>query len=94
MTTQDALLAQAASQVKPGGRLVYATCSILPCENEDRIEAFRESHRDFVVLPAAGVWNASVGTVPTRNIGEFFCASPFSTRTDGFFTAVLQKQRG
>jgi 16S rRNA (cytosine967-C5)-methyltransferase len=54
---QDSLLAQAATYVKPGGRLVYATCSILPCENEDRIARFRESRRDFV--PAGGEFRAS-----------------------------------
>ena len=47
MAAQDSLLERAAAQVKPGGRLVYATCSILPCENEDRIAAFLESHPDF-----------------------------------------------
>ena len=47
IATQDALLDQAAARVKPGGRLVYATCSILPCENEDRIARFLDSHPDF-----------------------------------------------
>jgi len=85
--TQDALLKQAASLVKPGGRLVYATCSILPSENEDRVAAFLETHRDFAVVPVADV----LPRLPTTR-GHFFHASPFSTQTDGFFTAVLQKQ--
>ncbi len=85
--TQDALLDQAAAHVKPGGRLVYATCSILPSENEDRVAVFLETHRDFTVVPVADVWP---GLPMTR--GHFFHASPFSTQTDGFFTAVLQKQ--
>ena len=88
-TTQDALLGQAAAHVKPGGRLVYATCSILPSENEDRVAAFLETHRDFAVVPVADVWP---GLPMTR--GHFFHASPFSTQTDGFFTAVLQKRVG
>ena len=54
---QDELLSRAAAHVKPGGRLVYATCSILPCENEDRIARLRESRRDFV--PAGGEFRAS-----------------------------------
>src|ERR1700749_1133395 len=47
LALQDALLAQAAARVKPGGRLVYATCSILPCENEDRIARFLEIQSGF-----------------------------------------------
>jgi 16S rRNA (cytosine967-C5)-methyltransferase len=89
--TQDALLAQAAFRVRPGGRLVYATCSILPSENEDRVAAFLESHRDFTVVPAADVWRESIPAPPPPNLGRFFRASPFSTRTDGFFTAILAR---
>ncbi len=44
---QDELLTRAASHVKPGGRLIYATCSILPCENEDRIAGFLKTQSDF-----------------------------------------------
>ncbi|HWA92382.1 MAG TPA: RsmB/NOP family class I SAM-dependent RNA methyltransferase [Rhizomicrobium sp.] len=51
---QDALLAQAAGHAR---RIVYATCSVLPCENEDRIAAFLESHRDFAV--AGEIFRAS-----------------------------------
>jgi 16S rRNA (cytosine967-C5)-methyltransferase len=89
VTTQDILLTQAAKHVKPGGRLVYATCSILPSENEDRVAAFLKSHPDFAAVPAADVWRESADTAPPQNLGEFFRASPFSTQTDGFFTAIL-----
>jgi 16S rRNA (cytosine967-C5)-methyltransferase len=94
MTTQDMLLAQAVRHVKPGGRLVYATCSILPSENEDRVSAFLEMHRDFAVTPVADVWRGAAGSEPPMTRGHFFHASPFSTQTDGFFTAVLQKRPG
>jgi 16S rRNA (cytosine967-C5)-methyltransferase len=92
MATQDMLLARGATHVKPGGRLVYATCSILPCENEDRIAAFCKTHPDFAVVPADDVWRESVGTAPPPGPNQFFRASPHSTQTDGFFTAVLQKR--
>jgi 16S rRNA (cytosine967-C5)-methyltransferase len=92
MTTQDILLTQAAAHVKPGGRLVYATCSILPCENEDRIEAFQKSHPDFAVVPATDVWRETMSSATSSGIEKFFRASPFSTQSDGFFSAVLQKQ--
>ena len=88
-TTQDILLAQSARHVKPGGRLIHATCSILPSENEDRVSAFLESHRDFAVVPVGDIWRESVGAELPPNLGQFFRASPFSTRTDGFFTAIL-----
>jgi 16S rRNA (cytosine967-C5)-methyltransferase len=90
--TQDMLLAQAAVRVKPGGRLVYATCSILPCENEDRIEAFCKTHPHFTIVPAADVWRESVGANLPPGLGHFFNASPHSTGTDGFFTAVMQRK--
>src|SRR4029079_6085410 len=47
---QDRLLDQAAGLVKPGGRLVYATCSILSLENQDRLTAFRARHPGFMPL--------------------------------------------
>ena len=48
---QDAVLAQAATYVKPGGRLVYVTCSLLAEENEGRVEAFLATHDGFGVQP-------------------------------------------
>lgn len=53
--TQDALLRSAAVAVRPGGRLVYVTCSVLPLENEARIARFLETHPDFSEDPAAGL---------------------------------------
>lgn len=92
--TQDALLHQAAGHVAPGGQLVYATCSILPSENEDRVDAFLASHGGFTVAPAADVWRETIGSVPPPGTDRFFHASPFLTGTDGFFAAVLQKPPG
>lgn len=84
---QDRLLDQAASRVRSGGRLIYATCSILPCENEDRVAAFLARHRDYTVQPCADVLRESLG--PPSGMGQFFRASPRSTGTDGFFAAIL-----
>ncbi|HEX4533478.1 MAG TPA: RsmB/NOP family class I SAM-dependent RNA methyltransferase, partial [Rhizomicrobium sp.] len=56
---QDMLLDQAAARAAGKARIVYATCSILPCENEDRIAAFRERHPAFTVRPAAEIWAGS-----------------------------------
>ena len=92
--TQDELLARAAVLVRPGGRLVYATCSVLPCENERRIAAFLGTHPRFSVLPAAGLWRDITSQPAPPGMGEFFAASPYLTGTDGFFTAVLALQDG
>ena len=86
---QDALLSQAAKLVRSGGALVYATCSVLPCENEDRISAFVNGHKEFSIEPAAQRWSMLGGT-PMPGLEQFFHASPLKTGTDGFFCAVLR----
>ena len=90
---QDELLEQGAAFVAPGGRLIYATCSLLPCENENRVAGFLARHGDFAVLPASAVWPEAVGTAPPPGLDRFFKATPLQTGTDGFFTAVLQRSR-
>jgi len=84
MNLQNELLDQAAACVRPGGRLIYVTCSILPCENEDRIADFLARHQDFAIQPCAQLWRESV----PRGMAQFFKASPRSTGTDGFFVAI------
>jgi len=88
---QDDLLAQGAALVCPGGRLIYATCSLLPCENQDRIARFLSRHAGFAVLDAASVWRAAAGTAPPPGMERFFAATPLRTGTDGFFTAILER---
>ncbi len=88
---QDELLDRGASLLAPGGRLVYATCSVLRCENEERIAAFRARNPHLSVIPAASVWNQLPDHPPLTGIGEFFQASPYMTQTDGFFTAILTR---
>ena len=87
---QDELLEQGAAL---GGRLVYATCSVLPGENEDRVAHFLSRHAEFTVIPASVVWSEAAGTPPPPGMDRFFKATPLQTGTDGFFTAVLQRQR-
>ncbi|MDE2133669.1 MAG: RsmB/NOP family class I SAM-dependent RNA methyltransferase [Alphaproteobacteria bacterium] len=93
MGLQDDLLEHGAALVAAGGRLVYATCSLLPCENEDRTRYFLSRRADFDVVPASSVWLEAVGTAPPPGLDRFFKATPLQTGTDGFFTAVLRRER-
>ncbi len=88
---QDELLERAAALVKPGGRLIYATCSVLPGENEDRVAAFRVRHPAFAAVSADGIWRRETGAEPPPGLAEDFRASPLTSGTDGFFTAILRR---
>ena len=90
--TQSWLLEDGARHTKPGGRLAYATCSLLPSENEEQIEAFIERHPEFTIVPPRAVWPGAIGTDPPPGLSDFFKASPRKTGTDGFFTAILARR--
>ncbi len=83
---QDRLLDRAAALVRPGGRLVYATCSVLPGENQDRVAAFRNRYPGFTSLDLGQGWP---GPLPPGLDGDFR-ASPAKTGTDGFYCAGLR----
>ena len=89
---QDWLIADGARHTRPGGRLVYATCSILPVENEDRIEAFLKATPDFQIVEAQSVWREVTHTEPPPGMGKYFHASPRAAGTDGFFVCVLENR--
>ncbi len=83
---QRAILAAAAALVKPGGRLVYATCSFLRAENQDVVGAFLDAHPRFTVLPARDALRQQHIALDT---GEFLQLYPHRHGCDGFFAAVL-----
>ena len=90
-TQQAAILGRAAPLVAPGGRLIYATCSVLAEENEDQISAFLDAHPDFEMIPIEAVWRETIGTEPPA-AGPGLQLSPHSHGTDGFFLAVLVRR--
>ncbi len=86
LALQARILASAARLVRPGGRLVYATCSMLREENEDQVAAFLAAHAAIrlVPLPEAAPELASLGGT--------LALTPAGHGTDGFFAAVLRRE--
>jgi 16S rRNA (cytosine967-C5)-methyltransferase len=96
---QASILESAAKLLKPGGRLVYATCSLLREENEERAEAFTLAHPEFRVLPVldllqtAQVSHAKALVMDGLGVqGAFLRLWPHQHQTDGFFAAVWEKK--
>lgn len=86
---QTNILARAAKLVKAGGRVVYATCSLLKEENEEIAEAFLNAHPDFVLIPANEVLAQQQINLDT---GKYLNLLPHLHGTDGFFAAVFEKK--
>jgi len=88
---QADLLQAAAPLVAPGGRLVYATCSMLREENETRVEEFLEQQPQFHPLPVEGLWAETVGgSCPGQGLS--LRLTPARDGTDGFFAAILERR--
>lgn len=80
---QTEILDKVSKAVKPGGKLVYATCSLMRKENEDQVEKFLKSNADFELIPLD----------ETLGLGSpYMRLSPYQHKTDGFFAAVLQRK--
>nr|WP_295080298.1 RsmB/NOP family class I SAM-dependent RNA methyltransferase [uncultured Roseateles sp.] len=89
---QAAILASAARLLKPGGRLVYATCSLLDAENEVIAQQFEAAHPQFTKLPAGEVLaKAHVNRADELVENGYLRLWPHRHQTDGFFAAVWQK---
>jgi 16S rRNA (cytosine967-C5)-methyltransferase len=81
---QSHILQTASALVKPGGRLIYATCSLLPEENEAQVQAFLDRNPDFRTAEAPPLW---LGGPPISTLS----LTPLKHGTDGFFGAVLER---
>ena len=84
---QARILASAARLVKPGGRLVYATCSVLCEENEEQVAAFLAAHPSFHNVPL----REAALHLPLEPKGDHLALTPARHETDGFFAVVLQR---
>lgn len=92
---QRSVLADAKRYVKPGGRLVYITCSLLDAENGAQVKAFLAENPDFVIVdPAANARSLGLGTIADHRdtSGLGLLLSPHRTHTDGFFIAVMSRK--
>ncbi|MCF3640787.1 RsmB/NOP family class I SAM-dependent RNA methyltransferase [Rhizobium sp. TRM95111] len=92
LAQQQQALASAATFVRPGGYLVYVTCSVLPEENENQVYGFCDDHPEFEILSAAEVWQDLFGTdkpQPWSADMKTVTLTPASTDTDGFFFCVM-----
>ncbi len=86
---QKNILARAAKLVKTGGRVVYATCSLLREENEDVAEDFLSQHPEFTLVPANEILAQQQIKLDT---GKYLNLLPHIHGTDGFFAAVFEKK--
>jgi len=95
---QETVLDRATALVKPGGRIAYVTCSVLPPENGDQIRSFVTRHPDFAVVPPAQTVTvlrdkAEAFAAATLQSPEGLLMTPRRTGTDGFFVSILTRQK-
>jgi 16S rRNA (cytosine967-C5)-methyltransferase len=88
---QSWLIDDGARHPKPGGRLIYATCSLLTSENEDVCKAFLKRNPNFRIVPAAKAWKDAGLPQAPQGVGEYFRLSPYRAATDGFFGCIIER---
>jgi len=93
---QDAVLDRAVRFARPGGRIAYVTCSLLPEENAARISAFRERHAGWEIVPPGAMVAGRPAELAAlaahrSRAGTGLLLTPARTGTDGFFLALLER---
>jgi len=87
---QQQILRSAARLVRPGGRLIYATCSVLREEDEMQAEAFLAAEPDFSAYPVARAWEETIGGASPAG-EDYLRLTPARHGTDGFFVAIFER---
>jgi 16S rRNA (cytosine967-C5)-methyltransferase len=88
---QQQIVRSAARLVRPGGRLIYVTCSLLREEDQAQAEAFLAATPDFTSLPVARAWNETIGGVSPGG-EDYLLLTPARHGTDGFFVALFERR--
>jgi 16S rRNA (cytosine967-C5)-methyltransferase len=93
---QIEVLDRAAPMIKPGGRIAYITCSVLPVENSEQVQRFITRHPEFSIQPpeetASALWDkAEAFAEAAARTPEGWLMTPRRTGTDGFFVSLLKK---
>ena len=89
LNEQAAVLNQAAPLLAKGGKLVYFTCSVLPAENRDQVQAFLKRQTAFRIVPYTQQWNQAPASADGNK--DMLQLTPHQHNTDGFFIAVMQR---
>lgn len=88
---QKSILNAASKLVRPGGRLVYATCSLLPEENDGVVDVFLSEHPEFSIVPASAILEKQ--GVVLAGAGDRLYVDPVAHHCDGFFAAALERRQ-
>lgn len=93
LVDQQTVLATAAKKVRPGGRIVYVTCSVLPEENTEQVARFCADTPSIKIVPVGELWENTSNLpcpVSANNHADKLLLTPADQSTDGFFVAVLE----
>ena len=91
--TQRELIDRAVLALKPGARLIYATCTLLRRENETQVEAALARHPQLELVRIAEILGKETATPIADATGTFLSLRPDRHGTDGFFAAVMRKKK-
>jgi 16S rRNA (cytosine967-C5)-methyltransferase len=89
---QLAIAERALRLVAPGGRLIYATCTVLRAENQGIVDALLSRHANLELVPVKEVWGKERAAPLSDPEGRFLQLRPDRHGTDGFFAAVLRRR--